>query len=757
MTRRGAFARSAGLGILAVSQPLYALLNASPEFFAARAADSIDITMLCLAILLPALLWGAGGALAPRLGPLAAAVGAAALLAAQATASLPPLLALAACAAAGAAALWAVNQTHAEQYTGWLAAAALACPVLFLLGAPWPRTTAPTPTPARAATPVVVLVLDEFPLATLLDKAGGIDERWFPSFARLSREAAWYREARTVSDDTFKAVPALLSGQLPRPPQAPWHRDFPTNLFTLLAQTHALDVVETHTSLCPPSLCQAGRPSRSRRLRSAAADLAILYAHRVTPRAWAGGLPSIAYSWKEFSWDALNAEAGESFLDRAGAAKLFLARLKSGGLHFLHLMLPHPPWVYFPSGRAAFAPNEPIVMGDGGRADRWTDDEATVLAAWQRHILQARFVDSLVGQLIENLKAVGAWEDALVVVAADHGASFRRGGRRRERTNENAGEILPIPLFIKFPGKGLSGAQEREASLIDVLPTMLAALGRPFPSSLEGIDLRAASAKRSLEFIVKDGSRIPALEAWTAARREADRRRALLGDGAHPAAFYGLGPARGLLGTPVREAASSACRLALEQDLHGASGFSRAYLSGALSCPGRTKGRLAVAAATGSRFVATALSDPFTEGTAAFRMVLPEEGAAAGPPLLYEVRETSGGYSSAPLTVASEAWKLEPGGLRASNGRTVALDPPARGRLDALLPQKDVLVVRGDSRHEPGGPAADAVLVFARGEFLYGGRPDAKTGRFDFALPREAAQDLRVFALRDGRAWELAP
>ncbi|MBI2362129.1 MAG: sulfatase-like hydrolase/transferase, partial [Elusimicrobia bacterium] len=629
------------------------------------------------------------------------------LLAAQAASALPPAAAVLSALAAGALAARFSRTETAREFISWLAAAAAACPLLFLARAPWPgRPPQAPPSGGAGAPPVVMLVLDEFPLATLLAEDGDIDAGWFPSFARLSREAAWYREARTVSDDTFKAVPALLTGELPRPPKAPWWKDYPRSVFTYLAPTRALRVVETHTSLCPPSLC---RPSRQE-LSAQASDLAVLFAHRTVPRRWSGALPSVAHSWKGFSWSGLNAKAGESFLDRAGAMRSFIAAAPRGGFSFLHVMLPHPPWVTLPSGKAAFAPNEPIVIGDNGRDDRWTDSEAVVLAAWQRHILQARFTDRLVGELVDALKSSGAWDDAVVIVAADHGASFRPGGRRRLRTDENAGEVVPVPLFIKFPRGGPRGPQPAPASLLDVVPTLLDALGIPVPAGLDGHSLLAGGPRPSAPFLLKDGRPIPAAEGWQAARREADRRRRLLGDGSRPDGLYRIGPAGALVGRRAADLPSgpgAGCSLLLERPADADARTSPAYVYGRLDCLRAPPGPLPVVAVSGGRVVAAGLSEPCSGTGAALRMMVPEESAEGA-----EFFTAQGSRLSA-VSLASPSWALQGGALR-SDGRTV----PVLGKRPgpAFLPEKDVLVVRGLAG------SAGTVLVFRDASLLYAGR-----------------------------------
>lgn len=65
----------------------------------------------------------------------------------------------------------------------------------------------------RTARSVVVLVLDEFPILSLLDPNGRIDARRYPNFALLARESAWFRNATSVGTHSFFAQPAILTGR----------------------------------------------------------------------------------------------------------------------------------------------------------------------------------------------------------------------------------------------------------------------------------------------------------------------------------------------------------------------------------------------------------------------------------------------------------------------------------------------------------------------------------------------------------------
>jgi hypothetical protein len=60
--------------------------------------------------------------------------------------------------------------------------------------------------------PVVMIVFDEFPVASLMDVDGNIDGALFPNFRRLQQDSIWFRNATAVATFTEYAVPALLTG-----------------------------------------------------------------------------------------------------------------------------------------------------------------------------------------------------------------------------------------------------------------------------------------------------------------------------------------------------------------------------------------------------------------------------------------------------------------------------------------------------------------------------------------------------------------
>ena len=95
--------------------------------------------------------------------------------------------------------------------------------------------------------------------------------------------------------------------------------------------------------------------------------------------------------------------------------------------------------------------------------------------------------DAAFGELIDLLVQRGLWEDTVVVFVSDHGEEFLdHDGWEHGKTLHT--EMLDVPLIVRVPG--LAGTVvERQAQQVDVVPTVLEALGLPLDAGLEGRSL----------------------------------------------------------------------------------------------------------------------------------------------------------------------------------------------------------------------------------------------------------------------------
>jgi hypothetical protein len=193
---------------------------------------------------------------------------------------------------------------------------------------------------------------------------------------------------------------------------------------------------------------------------------------------------AVADPFNEFGAGAVSPWEGAPF-DLIGQFGDFVDEIQPGpGFHFAHLLLPHAPYSYYPSGTQYNSGDELA----GHESEIWTDPVLTD-QGHQRHLLQAQAMDDLVGDLLNRLETVGMMDDTLLVVTADHGISFISGGPSRAITLETAYEIGLVPLFIKTPHQETGSVESRPARTIDVLPTVAEQLGVELPWDTDGHSL----------------------------------------------------------------------------------------------------------------------------------------------------------------------------------------------------------------------------------------------------------------------------
>lgn len=375
----------------------------------------------------------------------------------------------------------------------------------------------PAPAPTWAATnrpPVVMIVLDEFPVADIMRPDGDIDGRRFPGFASLARGSTWFPNAHTVYDSTHEAVPAILDGRLPAPGRDASFRSHPRSIFTFMDRLgYRVRAREDATSVCPPRLC---------------------------PRVGHYGNPK---------YNILHRRR-----ERLEETIASLRRTRRPTFTFHHSVLPHVPWVYLPSGRARVG-YRPGTLPDFASPAGFGDPFLT-LHNEQRHLLQAGFVDREVGRLVRRLKRTRQWRRALVVVTADHGISFQLGSTdRRQVTEANVHEVAPVPLFVKRPGQVRGAVSGAYARTVDILPTVAHLLHASLRFPVDGKQAFGAAVQARTGVVIErrdlSGEIVVGGTEMEARRRaDRDRRDRVFGTGSW-SRVYRVGPNRALVGRRV--------------------------------------------------------------------------------------------------------------------------------------------------------------------------------------------------------------
>jgi hypothetical protein len=160
------------------------------------------------------------------------------------------------------------------------------------------------------------------------------------------------------------------------------------------------------------------------------------------------------YAKVQFSSAEQRVEEVARYLDGATKAPLFL---------WVHLFEPHEPYVMHPAQPFGGAEPKPIDAYDS----------------------EVAYSDAAIGQLVALVRS--RRPGVTVLVTADHGEEFGEHGGRYHGTTCYE-EQVHVPLVVVGPGVP-AGRVKTVVQTIDLLPTVLSALGIPRPARVRGRDL----------------------------------------------------------------------------------------------------------------------------------------------------------------------------------------------------------------------------------------------------------------------------
>lgn len=500
---------------LAVAQPVLDVTGRSPDFFVFRRPTPWQMRMLVAIVAFgpPLLLWlvelalGKVSHVAERVAHLVFVGLLCAVLVSELgkKVGLFPGRVLGVIALAVGAVLAAqfASRQRVRELVAYAAPAPLAFALLFTVATPAGALLAGSGATGDGSSgsggpPVVMLLLDELPTRALLDASGQIDPKLFPNFAELARASTWYPNMTAVSGFTPFAVPAVLSGLYPQRALAPAHNEYPNNVFTMLRGRYQLKAYESITQLCPPADCEDVDAGRSTGLKALIGDTAKLAGEIISPyepEKRTGAEFAEEPTAPREGGDAVRFRFKEGGKNQPGRLVSFLEGIEDDrvkpSLHFLHILLPHVPYRYLPSGTVyqENGSNFALAVANKKSAFLRTDEAGVMTVFKQRMLMQLAYVDGLLGDLIARMKEVGTWDKSLVLLTADHGNAYLPGQRGRHLDTDNVAELAYIPLFIKKPGQTAPVVDQRNAQSVDVLPTLAAHLGTQLDFKVDGVSL----------------------------------------------------------------------------------------------------------------------------------------------------------------------------------------------------------------------------------------------------------------------------
>jgi arylsulfatase A-like enzyme len=158
-------------------------------------------------------------------------------------------------------------------------------------------------------------------------------------------------------------------------------------------------------------------------------------------------------------------------------------------LLFLNFNTAHMPYAPDPGALEALHPRpfeahrrerlEKLVGLWGLIAGREVLDEGDFEVLRALYEAEIATVDSLLGELVEELRAQDLLDETLVVVTSDHGENLGEHGLIDHMLSMYEATIR-VPLVLRYPERIAAGlVDDRLASLVDVAPTILDACGLP--------------------------------------------------------------------------------------------------------------------------------------------------------------------------------------------------------------------------------------------------------------------------------------
>jgi arylsulfatase A-like enzyme len=304
---------------------------------------------------------------------------------------------------------------------------------------PVPITRARPDHSGRLGQPDVTIILLDAARADAFSPFGGPHET--PAVARLAAEGTVFRRALSASSWTLPSVSAMLTG--------------------MHADALGVGAWEDRLPDAVPTLPE---------LMSDAGYRTVLFSQHPFYRYE----DSFRRGFKRFR--ALNGK-DTTILPRR---RELMARARPT-FSLIHLLPPHTP--YTPPapfrGRytSDYAGDMSVAAEHLNSFHPWDSErpsEADVDYVRNRYLENVDYADSLVSEVLDLLERHGGYDDALVILTADHGESFMEHGRFLHSQTVHR-ELLHVPLVVKWPSSvtGFRKEVDEPVSLLDLVPTLV--------------------------------------------------------------------------------------------------------------------------------------------------------------------------------------------------------------------------------------------------------------------------------------------
>jgi arylsulfatase A-like enzyme len=153
---------------------------------------------------------------------------------------------------------------------------------------------------------------------------------------------------------------------------------------------------------------------------------------------------------------------------------------------FLNYMDAHAPYLPHSDYRGLFPESDAPQILDRERTRPGDPDNLaeSIGPMGDAYDAEIRYLDDHLGELFSRLDSWGVLDDTMVLIVGDHGESFGEHDEMDHATGLHEPQ-LRVPLLLRFPGQTEGRRVERRVHLVDVMPTLLDAMGLERPEDLQ--------------------------------------------------------------------------------------------------------------------------------------------------------------------------------------------------------------------------------------------------------------------------------
>jgi len=374
------------------------------------------------------------------------------------------------------------------------ASAAATIPLILTVwnGSQTPATTAFT-FDSDAPPSVMYIISDElqYPLA-FNDKGQVRDE--LPNLKALSETATSYTNVYSGANYTDWAVPAQLTGISDVAGQGNDRMDkVRAGLGIVTGMSGSYNIVmdspifqfECKDSSCA-SVGSGADVSPIERYLSFAKDTAAIAGKTALAAPFSDYFPSLDGKWKDF-WsggDEFGSTAEGNSVDKVitGINSSVTQYPNAPFFAMWHSVRTHAPWAVDRQGELIYPPRLPVVEGSHMVGTDKTGKFSTLdLQYLERRLYADSAVDfdRQLGKLLDDLKAQGRFDNTMIVVVADHGATTGAKLDRRfgDTLAQRWTEVAHVPLVVKYPNQTAPETVDAVRSTGQIAQTVLDAVG----------------------------------------------------------------------------------------------------------------------------------------------------------------------------------------------------------------------------------------------------------------------------------------